>query len=95
MLRKIAQWSVDHLLWYTGGAASTRFWQGLWATRKVLVALALSAVLTWREWVEHHPPEIAIVAVMHFVIVLVVLALLAYTAQWFSGRDRKVSNREE
>jgi len=95
MLRKIAQWIVDHLLWDASGAAGTGFWGGLWATRKLLLALAVSAVLTWREWVEHHPPEIAIVAVMHFVIVLVVIALLVYLAQWFSRRNRAVSSREE
>ena len=95
MFRKIAQWIVDHLLWDTGGAAGTGFRQGLWATRKLLVAVALSAVLTWREWVEHHPPEIAIVAVMHFVIVLAVIALLVCTAQWFSRNGRRASNREE
>jgi len=95
MLRKIAQWIVDHLLWDAGGAGRTGFWGGLWATRKLLLALAVSAVLTWREWVEHHPPEIAIVAVMHFMIVLVVIALLVYLAQWFSRRNRAVSSREE
>jgi heme/copper-type cytochrome/quinol oxidase subunit 2 len=59
------------------------------------VALALSVVLTWREWVEHHPPEIAVVAVMHFAIVLIVIAMLVYAAQWFPRRSRAVANREE
>lgn len=95
MLRKIAQWVVDHLLWGAGGAGRTGPWGGLWAARKLLRALAVSAVLTWREWVEHHPPEIAIVAVTHFMIVLVVIALLVYIAQWFSRNDRKVSSRED
>jgi hypothetical protein len=95
MLRKTTQWIVDHLLWNAGNAARTGFWGGLWATRRLLVALALSAVLTWREWVEHHPPEIAIVAAMHFALVMLVIALLVYTAQWFRRSDRKASKRQK
>jgi hypothetical protein len=93
MFRKITQWVVDHLLWDSGNAARTGFWGGLWATRKLLVALALSAVLTWREWVEHHPPEIAMVAVMHFAFVMLVIALLVSTAQWFSRSGRRFVDR--
>jgi len=73
----------------------TGFWGGLWATRRLLLALAIAAVLTWREWVEHHLPEIAVVAVMHFAFVMLVIALLVSTAQWFSRSDRKASKRPE
>jgi len=41
-----------------------------------LAALLLSALLTWWEWVEHHPPDIALVALIHFVFIAVVLAIL-------------------
>jgi len=53
------------------------------------LALAIAAVLTWREWVEHRPPEVAVVAVMHSAFVMLVIALLVSTAQWFSRSDRK------
>ena len=53
------------------------------------MALAIAAVLTWREWVEHRLPEVAVVAVMHFAFVMLVIALLVSTAQWFSRSDRK------
>lgn len=49
----------------------------------ICIALLGSAPLTWREWVEHHPPEIAILAVIHFVFVFVAVVLLTYLAQWF------------
>jgi membrane protein YdbS with pleckstrin-like domain len=94
MFRKIAQWMVDHLFWDAGDAARTGFWGALWAIRKLLVALALATVLTWREWVEHHPPEIAVVAVIHFAFVLVVFALLVYPGQWFIRGLRKASSRQ-
>ena len=81
--RKITGWIFDHLLWDNTGAAPQGFRRVLWATRKLLIALVASGVLTWREWVGHHPPEIAIVAVIHFVFVLAVIALLIYFGQWF------------
>lgn len=84
--RKIARWIFDHLLWDTTSTARAGFWTGLWATRKLLVAFMGSAVLTWREWVEHRPPDIVIVALVHFVFVFAVIALLVYVAQWFRGR---------
>jgi hypothetical protein len=85
--RKIASWIFDHLLWDSGGSAQPGFWAGLWATRKLLLALAGSTLLTWLEWVEHHPPDIVIVAVIHFVFVLFAIALLVYIGQRFSRND--------
>lgn len=82
--RKITRWIFDHLLWDNAGPMRQGFWGGLWAVRKLLVALAGATLLTWREWVEHKPPEIAIVALIHFVFVLAAIALLIYTWQWFS-----------
>ncbi len=88
--RKTARWILDHMLWDTAGAAR-RFWPGLWATRKLLLALAGSGVLTWREWVEHHPPEIVIVGLVHFVFVFAVIALLVYAGLWFRTRKSPTS----
>jgi len=77
--RKITRWIFDHLLWDTASTVRQGFGGGLWATRKLLVALAGAALLTWREWAEHKPPEIGIVALIHFVFVLAAIALLLYT----------------
>jgi hypothetical protein len=77
-IRKTMRWILDHMLWDTAGAAGVGFWPGLWATRKLLLALVGSGVLTWREWVEHHPPEIVIVELVHFLFLFAVIALLVY-----------------
>jgi hypothetical protein len=79
--RKFTAWIFDHLLWDTTGAPERGFWGGLWATRKLFIALFGAALLTWREWVEHHPPEIAIVAVIHFVFVFAAVALLVFAGR--------------
>ena len=65
--------------------------RGLWATRKLLLALAGSGVLTWWEWVEHHPPQIVIVALVHFVFLFAVIALLVYVGLWFRARRSTTS----
>lgn len=82
ILRRITRWVFDHLLWDTSSSEREGFGRGLWATRKLIVALAGAAWLTWREWVEHRPPEIAIVAVLHFLFVFAVIGLLVYMGQW-------------
>lgn len=81
--RKIMRWMLDHMLWDMAGAEGRGFWPGLWATRKLLLAFVGSAVLTWWEWVEHHPPDILIVGLVHFVFVFAVIALLVYVGLWF------------
>jgi hypothetical protein len=82
--RKSTRWIFDHLLWDTTGTTRGGFWRGLWATRKLLVAVVGSALLTWWGWVEHHPPEIVIVALIHFV--FAAIALVVYVGQWFSDK---------
>ncbi len=84
--RKITRWIFDHMLWDTAGTAGAGFWPGLWATRKLLLALVGSAVLTGWEWVERHPPDMAIVAIVHFVFVFTLIALLVVVGLWFRGR---------
>jgi hypothetical protein len=91
--RKITRWIIDHLFWDTTGTAREGLWGGLWATRKLLVAVAGAALLTWREWVKHHPPEIAIVAVMHFAFVLPAVGLVVRIGQWFSRSDKRSADR--
>jgi hypothetical protein len=36
----------------------------------------VSALLDYMEWVEHHPPVMAVIIVLHFVFVWVVLAII-------------------
>lgn len=88
--RRIVHWIFNHLVWDSAGSARLGLWGGLWAARKLLVALAVAALLTWREWMEHHPPEIALIAVIHFLFVMVVIALLVLAGQWFR-RSAKTS----
>lgn len=92
--RRIARWIIDHLLWDTSGTVREGFWGGLWAARKLLVAVAGAALLTWREWVEHHPPEIVLVAVIHFVFTLAVIALVVQIGRWFSRSDKRSPSRQ-
>ena len=94
MHRKITRWVIGHLLWDTSGSARDGFMGGLWATRKLSVAVVGSAVLTWREWVTNHPPEIALVALIHFVFVLAVIALAVQIGRWFSSIRRRLPNRK-
>lgn len=84
--QNFTRWILDHMLWDTTGAAGTGLWLGLWATRKLLLALVGSGVLTWWEWNEHHPPDIVIVELVHFVVLFAVIALVVYVAQRFSGK---------
>jgi hypothetical protein len=63
--RRITRWIIDHLLW---------------DARKLLLAVAGSALLTYSEWVQHHPPEIALMALIHFVFVLAAIAVIVHIA---------------
>lgn len=80
--RQFVSWIVDHLFW-DPSAARQGFWGMVWALRKLLAAIAGSAVLTWAEWVKHHPPAIVIVALLHLVFVLAAIALVVRIGQWF------------
>lgn len=80
-------WFVDHLLWDTAGSASAGFLGAVWALRKPIIAVAITLMLTWREWVDYHPLEIVLVvlvAVVNFVLVLAAVALLVFSLQRFS-----------
>ena len=89
ILQSIKSWVVDHVLWDVSAKSLLGFWGAFWALRKVLVALLVSAVMTRQEWVKHHPPEIALIALIHFVFVLVAIALLVYGGQFFLPGNRK------
>jgi hypothetical protein len=85
----VSRWIFDHLLWDTAGPERKGLLGGLWAARKLLLALTGAALLTWQEWVKHHPPEIAIVAVIHFVFVSGAIALTVWTWHWLRRTDTK------
>ncbi len=74
IVRAVTRWIWSNLVWDTSGRSRGGVWGRLWPARKLLLALAGSAVLDWMEWVEHHPPAIAIVAVLHFLFVLAAIA---------------------
>lgn len=75
------RWIFDHVLWDAAGTPSAGVQRVLWATRKVLIALALSAGLDWMEWALHHPPDMAVVVLMHFLFALAIVALSTFVWQ--------------
>lgn len=87
------RWIFDHLLWDTAGTAREGFWKWVWAARKVFGALAGSALLDRLEWIEHHPPQMVVVALIHFVLVLAAIALFVPIGQWFRGADNSSPSR--
>ena len=89
MIGRIAGWLYRNLIWDPPAVVPPGVRRILWATRKLLIALALTALLTWREWVEHHPPEIVLVTVIHFVFVMVLLALLVRGWDWINAGGKK------
>ncbi|HET6179582.1 MAG TPA: hypothetical protein VFE61_21845 [Candidatus Sulfotelmatobacter sp.] len=90
--RRIARWIFTTLVWDITSTQPLGPWARLWATRKLLAALVISALLMWREWVEHHPPEIALI-VLHFLFVLAIIGLLSCVAQWFNRSSDKSPSR--
>lgn len=82
MARKISRWMVENLLWDTRGVPAGRSWRSIWALRKLLVAVAVAAVLTWEEWLKHHPPEIVLIAFIHLIFVLAAIAVLVAIFRW-------------
>jgi hypothetical protein len=75
------RWIIDNIFWDTSGRPRAGLSGAVWATRKLLLAVLAAVLLTWMEWEEHHPPFIAVIALIHFVFVLAVLALGLYIAQ--------------
>jgi len=88
--RKI-RWLIGDLFWNTGRAHGSS-WGWLWATWRLIATIVGAALLTWLEWAEHHPPDIAIVALIHFVFVLIAIALIVQIGRWF-GRAGKLPDR--
>lgn len=82
--RNIARWIFGDLFWDTAGTPREDFWGWLRAAWRLIAAVVGAALLTWLEWVEHHPPAIVIVALIHFVFVLVAIALVVQIGRWFS-----------
>ena len=77
------RWIIDHVLWDTGATERKGVWGWLWPRWKLFVAAVGAALMTWLEWVKHHPSEIAVVALIHFAFVLIAIALFVHVARWF------------
>lgn len=86
--RRFAGWIFHNLLWDPAGTAREGFRKGLWATRKLHLAIVLSALLDWFEWTHHHPPDMAFVALVHFVFTLALVALVVWVRQGFGHPHR-------
>jgi hypothetical protein len=88
-LRRFFAWIFDHLLWDPTGSARSGFAGAVWATRKVLMALAAAVFLTWHEWIEHHPRQIILAAFLHFAFVLTAIGLLVYSLRRHGRAEKK------
>ena len=88
--RRFAAWIFDYLLWDTTGSARSGVAGAAWATRKVLMAVSAAVFLTWREWAQLHPPQILIVALMHFAFVLTAIGFLVYSLQRLGRAEKKL-----
>jgi len=82
--RRITGWIFNNLIWDPAGTARTGFRKGLWAMRKLSLAIVLSALLDWLEWTHHHPPDMPLVALVHFVFALALVALGVYVWRGFA-----------
>jgi hypothetical protein len=88
--RKTTRWIIGHLFWDITGTADKGFRGWVSAQWRFFAAVAGAALLTWWEWIKHHPPEIVVIALIHFVFVLVAIALVLHIARWFSRSDKKL-----
>jgi hypothetical protein len=91
---RITRWTIDHVLLDTGGSPRQGFWGWFRPKWKLFAAAAASALLTWQEWVIHHPPEIAIIAVLHFVFVLVAIAVVVHLIRWLIRANESAASGE-
>jgi hypothetical protein len=88
--RKVMRWMIDHFLWDVTDAPREGVWGWLCAKWRLVVAMVGAILLTWGEWVKNHPPEIALIGLIHFVFVLVVIALVLHIVRWFTRSAKKL-----
>jgi hypothetical protein len=82
LIRAFASWLVNNVVWdVSPGADHLSFSRRFWAARKIMLIVAITTILTWREWVEHHPPEIVIVTVLHFIVVFSLITTAVFSLQ--------------
>ena len=92
--RKILRRITDLLLWDTSATPTQGTWEWLSAKWRPIVAFAASALLTWQEWAKNHPPEIVLIAFIHFLFVLVVLAFVFHIARGITREIRQSSSKQ-
>src|SRR6476661_1651147 len=84
---KIRRWMIDPVLADTADIAQLGFWGRLRAEWKFVGVVAGAGLLTWQEWIEHHPPNMALIALIHFVFVWILVAIAVHIVRWLrSGR---------
>jgi hypothetical protein len=84
---KIRRWIIDPVFANTTAGRRLSSSGRMRAEWKLFAVVAVTALLTWREWVEHHPPEIALIALIHLVFVWVGVAIIVHVVQWLSRKN--------
>jgi hypothetical protein len=90
-VRIAARWIYQNLLWDPSVHTDSAVPRMIWGVRKLALGVLVAAILTWREWIEHHPPEIALIAGIHFLLVMSVLAVLIGSIRLFQRTRKKNS----
>jgi hypothetical protein len=81
--RTLGRRMIDALAW-DGPVVADGAGGWIVALRRPLIALVASAWLTVMEWRINRPPEIALIAVLHFVVVLLAIALVVHFFRWIA-----------
>ena len=89
--RKILRWMLDHMLWDTAGRRRQGILAGPVGDTETSDCFRGIGCADWWEWVEHHPPDMVFVAIIHFVFVFLLVALLVYLGQWLRARKLPTS----
>jgi hypothetical protein len=84
---KLAHWIADQF-WDTTGPAREGFWGRLHPAWKLITAIFGSALLDWVEWAEHHPPNMAIIALIHFAFVVIAISIVIHVVRWLRPSEK-------
>jgi hypothetical protein len=69
------RWIFHHLLWDTAGSQREGFRGGLWATRKLSIAVAGTVLLDGVHSMDHSRSPVTAPTIVHFAFMLAVIAL--------------------
>ena len=79
---------IDPVLADTADIAHLGFWGSLRVKWKFVGVLAGTALLTWQEWTAHHPPDMALIALIHFVFIWILVAIAVHIVRWLRSSRR-------